>query len=59
MGTAAANFKGEEDVDPFQGDRAVNVEEVHSQHGRGLRSQESTPGGVAWLAAVPAGSAAV
>jgi hypothetical protein len=30
---AAVDFQGEEHVDPFQGDRAVDVEEVHGQHG--------------------------
>ena len=33
---AVADFEGEEDVDPFQGDGAVDVEEVYGQHGRGL-----------------------
>src|SRR5919107_1713008 len=37
---------GEKHVDPFQGDGAVDVEEVHGQHGRRLRPQEPTPGGV-------------
>ena len=50
---AGADFQGEEHVDPFQGDRAVDVEEVHGQHGRGLCA-----GTVArtyrWIAAVPA-----
>ena len=41
--TDAADFQGEEDVDPFQGDRAVDVEEVHGEHGRGLRAQEPSP----------------
>ena len=35
-----------EDVDPFQGDGAVDVEEVHGQHGRRLRAQEPPPGRV-------------
>jgi hypothetical protein len=43
---AAADLEGEEHIDPFQGDRAVDVEEVHGQHGRGLRPQEPTPGRV-------------
>ena len=43
---AAADFQGEEHVDPFQGDGAVDVEEVHGQHGRGLRAQEPSPGRV-------------
>ena len=41
---AAANLEGEEDVDPFQGDRAVDVEEVHGQHAGGLSAQEPPPG---------------
>src|SRR5829696_3454010 len=40
---ATADLQGEEDVDPFQGDRAVDVEEVHGQHGRGLCAQEPSP----------------
>ena len=40
---AAVDFQGEEDVDPFEGDGAVDVEEVHGQHGRGLHSQEPAP----------------
>ena len=43
---ATADFQGEEHVDPFQGDRAVDVEEVHGQHGRGLSAQEPSPGRV-------------
>jgi hypothetical protein len=43
MHVAAANFDGEEDVDPFQSDRAIDVEEVDGQHGRGLHTQESAP----------------
>ena len=35
---AAVDFEGEEDVDPFQRDRAVDVEEVHGQHAGGLRA---------------------
>jgi hypothetical protein len=30
---AVADFEGKEYVDPFQGDRAVDVEEVHGEHG--------------------------
>ena len=30
-------IQGEEHVDPFESDRAVDVEEVHGQHGRRLR----------------------
>jgi hypothetical protein len=40
---ATADFRGEEHVDPFQGDRAVDVEEVHGQHRGGLRTQEPSP----------------
>src|SRR4030088_3147533 len=44
MDVAVADFEDEEDVDPFQGDGAVDVEEVHGQHGRGLGAQEPSPG---------------
>jgi hypothetical protein len=27
------DFEGKEYVDPFQGDRAVDVDEVHGEHG--------------------------
>lgn len=40
---AVADFQGEEDVDPLEGDRAVDAEEVHGQHGRRLRTQEPPP----------------
>jgi hypothetical protein len=40
---AAADFQGEEHIDPFQRDRAVDVEEIHGQHGGGLRAQEPPP----------------
>jgi hypothetical protein len=43
MDGAVADFQGEEHVDSFQGDRAVDVEEVHGQHGRRLRAQEPSP----------------
>src|ERR1700716_2207478 len=48
---AVADVKDEEDVDPFQGDGAVDVEEVHGQHGRGLGAREPSPrriGGPEW-----------
>jgi hypothetical protein len=48
---AVADFDGEEDVDPLEGDRAVDVEEVHGQHGRGLPAQKPSPcrvGGPDW-----------
>ena len=55
---AAVDFQGEEDVDPFAGDRAVDVEEVHGEHGRGLRPEELLPGRVGgaqrcWRCPVP------
>jgi hypothetical protein len=40
---AVADFDGEEHVDPFEGDGAVDVEEVHSRQAGGLRSQEPSP----------------
>jgi hypothetical protein len=43
---AVANLQGEEHVDPLEGEGAVDVEEVHGQHGRGLHAQEPSPGGV-------------
>jgi hypothetical protein len=55
---AAADLEGEEDVDPFLGDRAVDVEEVDGQHARGLRAQEPSPGRIRWTAAGPEVSAA-
>ena len=50
---AVADLQGEEHVDPFQGERAVDVEEVHGQHGRGLCAEEPSPGRCRSLAAVP------
>jgi hypothetical protein len=41
---AAADFQREEDVDPFQGERGVDVEEVDGQYG--LLAQEPSPGRV-------------
>jgi hypothetical protein len=43
---AAVDLQGEEHVDPFQGDGAVDVEEVYGQQGRGLRAQEPSRGGI-------------
>jgi hypothetical protein len=40
---AAADFQGEEDVDPLERHGAVHVEEVHGQHGGGLGPQELSP----------------
>jgi hypothetical protein len=42
----AADFQREEDVDPFQGERGVDEEEVDGQYGRGLLAQEPSPGRV-------------
>jgi hypothetical protein len=42
---AAVDFQGE-DVEPFEGDGAADVEEVHGQHGRGLGAEEPAPGRV-------------
>jgi hypothetical protein len=46
VAVAVADLDGEEDVDPFEGDRAVHVEEVDGEHGRSLRAQEPAPGRV-------------
>ena len=46
MDVAVADFQSEEHVDPFQGDSAVDVEEVHGQHAGGLCAQEPAPGRV-------------
>jgi hypothetical protein len=43
---AAGNLEGEEHVDPLQRHSAVDVEEVHGQHGRGLRAKEPSPRGI-------------
>jgi hypothetical protein len=43
---AVVDFQREEHVDPLQGERAVDVEEVHGQHSRGLGAEESSAGGV-------------
>jgi hypothetical protein len=40
---AVADFRGEEDVNPFLVHGAVDVEEVHGQDGRGLGPQEPSP----------------
>jgi hypothetical protein len=39
----AADFEGEEDINPFERHRAVGVEEVHGEHGQGLGAQEPSP----------------
>jgi hypothetical protein len=54
---AVADFQSEDDVEPFRGDRPVDVEEMHGQHGWGLRVQEPRHD-VSWLASAPAVSAA-
>jgi len=41
----SADLDHEEHVQPTQGDRAVDVEEIACQHGRGLRAQELPSGG--------------
>jgi hypothetical protein len=43
---AVADFDCEQDVEPAQRDRAVDVEEVDGQHAGGLASQELPPTGV-------------
>jgi hypothetical protein len=51
VNVAVGDFEGEEDVDPFQGDGTVDVEEVHGQHGPVARTYR-------WTAAAPEVSAA-
>ena len=46
---AGADLDHEEDVDAAQGDRAVDMEEVARQHGRGLGVQELPPCGAVAL----------
>jgi hypothetical protein len=43
MHIAAADFQGEQHVDPFECHGAIHMEEVHGQHGRSLRAQELPP----------------
>jgi hypothetical protein len=43
---AVADLDREQDVEPPQRDRAVDVEEVDGQHAGGLGAQELPPGGV-------------
>jgi hypothetical protein len=43
---AVVDLEGEQDVEPLQCHRAVDVEEVHGQHRRGLGAQELAPAGV-------------
>jgi hypothetical protein len=43
---AVADLEYEQDVDPSQRDRAVDVEEVDGQHAGGLCAQELSPAGV-------------
>jgi hypothetical protein len=40
---AAADFQGKEYLDPLERHRAVHMEEVHGQHGRGLCPHELPP----------------
>jgi len=49
MDMAGADLDREEHVETPYGDRAVDVEEVARQHGRGLRAQELAPCGAAAL----------
>jgi hypothetical protein len=49
MDVAGADADDEEHIEVAQGDCAVDMEEVTGEHGRGLRSQELPPGGVAAL----------
>jgi hypothetical protein len=46
MDVAAADLQHEQHVDPPDGERAVDVEEVAGQHRRSLRAQELPPGRV-------------
>jgi hypothetical protein len=55
---AVADFEGEEDVDSFQSDCAVDVEEVHGPHGRGLHYAGTVAMTYRSTAAVPEVSAA-
>jgi hypothetical protein len=53
---AIVDFQDEEDVDPLERHRAVDVEEVHGRHGRGLRPQKLSPcgiGGPGWCRRYP------
>ena len=43
---AVADLEGEQDVEPSQRERAVDVEEVNREHARGLGAQELPPAGV-------------
>jgi hypothetical protein len=43
---AVADIEGKQHVDPLQGERAVDVEEVDRERARGLRTQELPPTGV-------------
>jgi hypothetical protein len=43
---AVADFECEQDVEPPQGHRAVDVEEVDGEHSGGLAAQEPSPAGV-------------
>jgi hypothetical protein len=43
---AVADLEHEQHVEPAQGDRAVDVEEVDREHAGGVRTQELPPTGV-------------
>ena len=43
---AVTDLEGEQDIEPPQRDRAVDVEEVHHEHAGGLGAQERPPTGV-------------
>ena len=43
---AVADLEYEQHVEPLQGERAVDVEEVHREHAGGLCAQELPPAGV-------------
>jgi hypothetical protein len=43
---AVADLEGEQDVEPPQRERAVDVEEIHREHAGGLGAQELPPTGV-------------
>jgi hypothetical protein len=46
MHVAVADLECEQDVEPPQRERAVDVEEVDREHAGGLSSQELPPAGV-------------
>jgi hypothetical protein len=46
MHVAVADLEREQHVEPPQCHRAVDVEDIHGQHRRGLRPEELAPVGV-------------